>query len=801
MSLTWSVIFIVSAAVVVYQRVQPWVISLVFGILLFLFSFFHSSSLLLLIFCWGIWLGWVMLFNFTSIRCHVMTRPLFMIAKKLMPKISETEAAVLESGGLGWEAEVFRGKPSWKKLLSIPAPQLTDEERDFLEGPVEKLCQMVDNWQIAKELKMPDEIWAFLKTQGFFGLIIPKKYGGKEFSELAHSAVIVKTASINTTLGTAVSVPNSLGPAELLLHYGTEEQKNYYLPRLAKGEEIPCFALTSPVAGSDAASLIDNGIVCEAEINGKKQKAIRLNWDKRYITLSPIATLIGLAFKLYDPDHLVGDKEYLGITCALIPRHTPGVHIGRRHIPLRAGFPNGPIQGHDVLIPLDGIIGGIKMAGHGWRMLMDCLGTGRAISLPSMVNGSCKRGAIATGAYARIRQQFHTSLFHFEGVSEALTQIAADSYLLEVLRLFTVNNLDQGEPSSVASAISKYHTTELGRKVIQHAMDIHGGKGIIMGPKNYLAQMYMEAPISITVEGANILTRSLIIFGQGALRCHPYLLEEVHAAQRKDLTAFDKALFGHLGYLISNKARASWLALTGGIFTRAPAGQLKRYFQLITRYSAAFAYIADVSILMLGSKLKFKEKLSARLGDLLSDLYMMSAVLKHFRDQGQQPEEKIIAQYVCQKLLFHFQHQLDGLLRNLPIRWIGKYLRLIVFPWGRRLKAPSDRLGQQVAELLTRPSFLREFLKKEGYFTPHPNNFVGNMEEVFEQILEVEPLEKKVKELIATGRVQGKILQEHVAHAVQQDLMTEGEAQRILGAEAARQMIIAVDDFKESDIG
>ncbi|HLD17222.1 MAG TPA: acyl-CoA dehydrogenase [Coxiellaceae bacterium] len=793
------ILLIFTCGILLYHHTKTLINVITLAVLLLIFTFFEMFSGITLSILGGLWAVWVILFQCEWIRRHFISRGLLAIAKQFMPKISETEKAVLEAGGLGWEAELFCGRPDWKKLLDQPKPTLSSEEEAFLEGPVQTLCEMIDNWEIAEHLGLPENVWEYLKREGFFSMVIPKHYGGKAFSAVAHSQVLVKTASMNTTLGTAVSVPNSLGPAELLLRYGTQEQQDYYLPRLARGEEIPCFALTSPTAGSDAASIVDTGIIIETMLDGKKQIAIQLNFNKRYITLAPIATLIGLAFKLYDPEHLMGEQDYLGITCALLSATAPGIEIGHRHIPLRAGFPNGPIRGKDVIIPLDAIIGGFAMAGQGWRMLMECLGTGRAISLPSMVNGGVKRSVIATGAYAAIRQQFHTAIAHFEGVEEALTRVAANSYLLEATRLFTVNQVDQGQSSAVASAISKYHCTELARRVINDAMDIHGGKGIIMGPRNYLAQSYIETPISITVEGANILTRSLIIFGQGALRCHPYLLKEIQSVEENNLTAFDRALFGHVHYLLSNKIRAFWLALTGGLFIYTPSVQLKRYYQLLSRYAAAFAYIADVTILSLGASLKFKEKLSARLGDMLSYLYMASSVLKFYYDGGEEKDEKIIAIYICRELLYQLQRTLDELLHNFPQKILGKLLRLMVFPWGRRLKPPSDRLGKQVSELITQPSRTRDRLKEGGYFSPNHNNPVGNLEEVFLQIIEVYPLEQKLKALLKAGKIQGYTLKEQIDAAIQNDLMTEGEAHRILGADAARQMAVGVDDFSGED--
>jgi len=532
------------------------------------------------------------------------------------------------------------------------------------------------------------------------------------------------------------------------LHYGTQAQKKHYLPRLASGEEVPCFALTSPVAGSDAASIVDSGVLCRQMIEGEEKLGIRLNWDKRYITLAPVATLLGLAFKLYDPDHLVGDVEEIGITCALIPTSTPGVVIGRQHFPLSCAFPNGPTQGKDVFIPLDWVIGGKKTLGHGWRMLMECLAAGRSISLPSMVSGSVKRAVFATGAYARIRQQFNTYIGAFGGVQESLAKMGASAYLIEATRLFTVAALDRGQQPAVASAISKCHVTGIARVILNHAMDVHGGKGICMGPNNYLAQNYIEAPISITVEGANILTRSMIIFGQGAIRCHPYILKEMTAATNKDkkagLIAFDKELFGHLGFIMSNRTRAFFLGLSKGRLARAPKGALKRYYQQFSQYSAAFAFVSDVAMIAIGGKLKREEALSARLGDLLSLLYMGSSAIKYYELQGDDEAFPFI-QWVCEDLLYQLQTQLDGFLLNMPNRFLANILRMTVFPLGRRLKPPSDRLGQAVAQLLLHPSRVRADLSRHLYVKDSPYNPIGQMDAILQQVIAVEPLEKLLR--------------------------------------------------------
>ncbi|MCB1826979.1 MAG: acyl-CoA dehydrogenase, partial [Coxiellaceae bacterium] len=706
--------------------------------------------------------------NLRPLRRYLISNSLLKIYRKMMPSMSSTEKAALESGGVGWEGDLFSGMPSWGKLREMPLSQLSEEEQEFLDGPVEEVCRLIDSWEIAKTMEIPEQIWSLLKSSGFFGMIIPKSYGGKGFSAFGHAQVILKLASTNVAVATVASVPNSLGPGELLLRYGTEEQKNHYLPRLASGEEVPCFALTSPVAGSDAGSLTDTGIVCRHMFEGREQLCLRLNWNKRYITLSPVATLIGLAFKCYDPDGLLGDEEELGITCALIPVHMTGVVTGRRHFPLHSAFPNGPTRGENVLIPLDWVIGGPKMVGQGWRMLMECLAAGRSISLPSMVVSNAKRGVLASGAYARIRRQFNTSLSDFEGVQEAMAHMAGHAYQAEALRVLTLSVMDQGEVPAVASAISKYHATELSRTVINDAMDVHGGKGICMGPNNYLAQNYIETPIGITVEGANILTRSMMIYGQGAIRCHPYLLKEIEAASNNDTKQatvdFDRAFFSHIGFMISNKVRSFCLGLSNGRGSCSIKTPLKRYYQLFTRFSSVLAFISDATTIMVGAQLKRREMLSSRLGDILSMLYIGSSVLKFYEDKNEE-KELPLARWACKELLYRIQTQLDGLIANLPNVFFRFYLRIIIFPRGKMLQPPSDELTRGVATLLCKPGVVRERFTDGIYYTPNTNNPVAKMEDILLKSIAVEPIEKKVMKAKKDGLIKGKDIEELAAAA------------------------------------
>ncbi len=799
MSLLWTLALIVLLLVLAYQRASLKISAIAVSLYLVSFSFLsHAKHPTIVLVCIiAIALGVVL--GVTPIRQRFFIKRIFSIYQKLMPSMSHTEEEALNAGGVGWEAELFTGMPNWDKLAAMPGPKLSEEEQAFIDGPLETLCQMANSWEITRDRNLPPEIWDFLKANGFFSLIIPKSYGGKEFSAIGHSEIIAKAASFNLALATVISVPNSLGPAELLLRYGTEQQKNYYLPRLAQGLDIPCFALTSPVAGSDAGSIIDHGVVCRRFKDGVAEIGIRLNWNKRYITLAPVATLLGLAFKLYDPEHLMGTQEDLGITCALIPTNTEGVRIGRRHSPLDAAFPNGPTQGEDVFIPLDWIIGGFACAGRGWRMLMECLAAGRAISLPSLACGGAKKGALASGAYTQIRRQFNVPIELFGGIEEALTHMAAQVYLLEATRLFTVNALDHGAPSAIAAGISKYHCTELARNVVNTAMDIHGGKGICMGPSNYLAQSYIETPISITVEGANILTRSLIIFGQGAMRAHPYLLAEFQAARSHNLAAFDYAFTTHLWMLVSNFVRS----LSLGLFVNNPLARLfsrktkadsliKSYYQRLNWMAASFALMSDFSVITLGSKIKIKEKISGRLGDILSYLYMASAVFNYYRDSDNKVQEMPITKWVLQELFFKMQTAFQGLLQNVPL---AGFLKLVIFPWGYSCKPPSDKAGEAVSDLISMPSILRQRLGKLTYLNPANNNLVGIMDAVLEKIIASEHLEHEIHQAVRKGIVHGLSRQEQIESALKAHILQPAEAELLLELEVIRMQVVNVDDF------
>ena len=805
-----TLLFIAAVLFLAYKRLSLITFTATFTVLLVAYTWLGAQSEPA-----GVWKGflWVLLtglwlLNIRPLRKALITRPFMKAYLKLLPSMSQTEREALEAGTVWWDGELFTGAPKWSKLLSARAPQLSAEEQAFVDGPCEELCRMLDDWNITHERgDLPPQVWDYLKSRGFFAMIIPKKYGGLEFSAYAHSCVLAKIASRSTTASSTVAVPNSLGPAELLNHYGTEEQKNYYLPRLARGEEVPCFALTGPRAGSDAASIPDTGVVCRGHWQGREVIGIRLNFSKRYITLAPIATVVGLAFRMFDPEKLLGGKTDIGITCALIPRGTPGITIGRRHFPVNIPFQNGPIQGKDVFVPLDAIIGGVKMAGSGWRMLVEQLSVGRCISLPSNCTGGAKAGTWATGAYARIRRQFNMPVGKFEGVESVIARMVGLTYTMDAARSVTAGAIDGGEKPSVPSAMLKYHVTEMARQVANDAMDVHGGKGICLGPKNYLARGYQVVPVAITVEGANLLTRSLIIFGQGAIRCHPFVLKEMTAARnpdrRKGVDDFDNALFGHIGFTISNAVRSFIMAITHARFTQRPvAGQAGRYYQHIVRFSASFAFAVDVAMLTLGGYLKKKENLSARLGDVLSCMYLASMVLKHYENQGRPEEDLPIVEWACRNLLYHAQEQLYGFVRNFPNRFLGGVLRAFILPRGRAYSAPGDRLGRKVAALVTAPTEARERLCHYMYWTLEPTNPFGLLQEALLLTETVEPLEKRIRvEGVKTGRITALDLPSQIQQAVAAGIISEAEAATLRDYDRKVMDLINVDDFAPHELG
>src|SRR6202453_428222 len=802
----WAALFLGVLLILAYRRASLAASSCVLGILLAGYWVFGSAAE-----WWKIAVSvpyvLLLLLNVRPLRVRFVTRPFLRSYRRLLPSMSATEREALDAGTVWWDGELFTGGPNWQKLMSAKPPVLTPAEQAFLDGPCETLCAMLDDWDIThRRADLPAQVWDFIKSRGFFAMIIPRRYGGLEFSAYAHSCVLIKIASRSATASSTIAVPNSLGPAELLLHYGTEAQKNHYLPRLARGDDVPCFALTGPRAGSDAASIPDTGTICKGQWHGQETIGIRLNFSKRYITLAPIATVIGLAFRLYDPEHLMGERADLGITCALIPRDTPGVTIGRRHFPLNIPFQNGPILGSEVFVPLDAIIGGFATAGQGWRMLVEQLSVGRCISLPSNATGGAQAPVYASGAYARIRRQFNTPIGSFEGIEQVLARMAARTYIIDAARSVTAGAIDGGEKPSVPSAMLKYHVTEMGRQVANNAMDVQGGKGICLGPKNYLGRSYQVIPIAITVEGANLLTRSLIIFGQGAVRCHPFVLKEMNAAKNPNREAgvreFDAATVGHVGFAISNAVRSLVLGLTAARFTRVPdAGATRRYFQHVNRYSASFALATDVAMLALGGYLKKKETLSARLGDVLSSMYLASMVLKHHDNQGREPADLPLVEWACRSLLYQAQEQLHLFLRNFPNRPLAAIMRLLIFPRGLTYFPPSDRLGRDIVELIMNPTAARERLTQHIYKTPQAHNPLGLLQEALILSTMAESLEKRIRvEGIKTGRVTALDIAGQITQALHLGILTEAEAAVLRDYEAKVSNLIDVDDFAPHEL-
>ena len=751
--------------------------------------------------------------NMPFLRRKLVSDAVLVIFRRIMPPMSPTERDAIEAGTVWWDGQLFSGRPKWQELLSTPQPTLTAEEQRFLDQDTEELCAMITDWETTHVHRdLPPRVWQFIKDRGFLGMSIAKEYGGLGFSAFAHSQVMTKLSTHSGTVSVTVMVPNSLGPGELLAHYGTDEQKRYYLPRLAKGLEIPCFALTAPTAGSDAASIPDYGIVCRGEHQGERVLGLRVTWDKRYITLGPVATLLGLAFRAYDPDHLLGDREDIGITCALIPTTHPGVMIGRRHLPLNAVFQNGPNWGKDVFIPMDWVIGGQPMLGRGWRMLMECLAAGRGISLPSSATGMSKLAVRAVGGYARVRQQFKTPIGKFEGVEEALTRMGGNLYMMDATRMLTAAAIDLAQKPAVISGITKLHLTERGRQVVTDGMDILGGKGICMGPSNFLGAAYMQTPVMITVEGANILTRSLIVFGQGAIRCHPYVLKEIAATREPDRekasTEFDAALFGHLRFVASNLARTLVMGMTGSHFVGVPAGaapETRRYYQQLTRFSAALAFLADLSMGTLGGALKRKEKLSARLGDILSLMYLCSATLRRYEMEGRQIADAPLMHWAIWDAMFKAQNAFEGVISNFPNRFVAGVMRRVVFPLGRPYVVPSDALGHEVARLLIEPSATRDRLTAGIHLSTADDNPLAQIERAVAATIAAEPIEAKLRIAARERRFDGKLLPGEeadttLARAVDAGVITAAEAQILATARELTAKVIRVDDFAQ-DLG
>ena len=757
-------------------------------------------------------LGWLpfaalALLSIPSIRRSAIIEPVYSVIQKILPKVSATEAEALEAGTVGFDAEIFSGTPDWDKLKSIPPIELSAEERAFLAGPTEDLCKMIDDWQIRHaQREVPDAIWNFVKRHGFLGMLISKEHGGLGFSPQAQSLILGKIASRSPDVVTIVMVPNSLGPGELIEKYGTDEQKHYYLPRLARGEEVPCFSLTGPTSGSDAATMRDIGYVTRGTHQGQETLGVRLSWDKRYITLGPKATLVGLAFRLFDKDNLLGKGEDVGITLALIPANHDGVNIGRRHLPCGAAFPNGPNWANDVFIPMDWVIGGQAMVGHGWRMLMECLSAGRAISLPSSATAGAKTMLRVTSAYARIRKQFGLPVSRMEGVEEALVRIIETAYVNEAARAMTAAMVSRGEKPSVISALMKYQTTEKMRRAVNDAMDIHGGRGICDGPANYLQSAYQMVPVGITVEGANILTRTLITFAQGALRSHPYLYKEVQAAQDTDrkrgLEAFEDAFNGHIAFSISNVAGSFIHNATGGAFASAPRGvaTMSVWYRQLARASRSYAFLADLTVALLGGGLKTKQKITGRMADALSELYMLSAVLKRYEDDGRPRGDEAIVELAAKNCLYRYQEAMAGTIENFPTGWARPLMRLVVFPLGQRFRPATDALGHAVARRVLEPGEARDRLTRDIYVSRDVNDPTGLLEVTLEKVIAAEPAEKKLEKAIREGVVRRYHGIDWFADAVAKSVISQEESDKLREVEQLVARVIAVDHFDPAEV-
>jgi acyl-CoA dehydrogenase len=741
-----------------------------------------------------------------QLRQLALTAPVYGMVKKILPRVSRTEQEALDAGTIGWDAELFSGRPDWSKLRSIRKPTLTTEEQAFLDGPVEKVCGMIDDWDIRhNRADLPKEVWDYLKAEGFLGMLISKEYGGLGFSAQAQSQVVSKIASRSVAVGITVMVPNSLGPGELLEKYGTPEQKEKYLARLARGVEVPCFALTGPHAGSDAAGMRDVGVVTYEMYEGKKTLGVKLSWDKRYITLAPVATLLGLAFHLHDPEHLLGDTEHIGITLALVPADFKGVEIGRRHYPARSAFMNGPTKGRNVFVPMEFLIGGVQYAGQGWRMLMECLSTGRAISLPAIGTVSIKHALRVTSAYARVRRQFGIPVGIMEGVADPLSRMIKSSYMFEAARALTASMVDEGQKPAVISALLKYRTTEAMRDRVNDAMDIHGGRAVQDGPSNYLFAGYATTPVAITVEGANILTRTLITFAQGALRAHPYLYSEIEAARNPDrragIKAFDRAFGGHISFTLRNMVGSFLHAISGGRLASTPVnGDLGRWYRQLARYSQSFALVGDWTVAFLGGDLKRKQRLSGRMADILSDLYLLSAVLKRYEDDGQIAEDRPVVDAVAYDLIASIEASFQAVFDNFPNAPLRILMGILVFPLGRHARPASDRLTYRLVRAVLRPGAFRDRLTKGVYVSMDPKDVTGVLEDAFLKVTKAEEIEAKFVRAIKKGIIERRLDRDAITDAVDQGVLTEAEAATLRLADQATDRVIRVDDFDPEEL-
>lgn len=759
----------------------------------------------------------MLIFLVKPVRVPLVSSLVMGVMKKLgvVPAISATERTALEAGVVWIEKDLFSGKPNFEKILQEPYAKLTQEEADFVNGPVEELCKICNPWKIWKNRDVPPEAWDYIKKKGFLGMIIPKEYGGLGFSAMAHSEVVMKIASRSLPTSISVMVPNSLGPAELLVHYGTDAQKKYWLPRLARGEEIPCFGLTEPLAGSDAGSITSAGVVFKGQ-DGKLY--IKLSWNKRWITLAAISTVIGMAFRLRDPENLLGRGEDLGITCALIPAKTPGVVLGRRHDPLTIPFYNCPTQGTDVVVNLeDAVVGGAGGCGQGWSMLMECLAAGRGISLPAQSTGGAKLAYRTASSHALVRKQFGVSIGKFEGVEEPLARIGATTYALEAMRRFTLGALDKGLKPPVVTAMMKYQATEMGRRATNDAMDILGGAGISLGHRNLIAEGYVATPIGITVEGANIMTRTLIVFGQGALRCHPFAFDEVSAIEAGDVKKFDTAFWGHIGHIVSNMCRSILLSLSRGYLAGAPSGthsKVKIHYRRLTWASATFAILADVAMGSLGGQLKMKEKITGRFADIFSHMYMSTCVLRRFKEEGQLEEDLPYVQFFLKDSMAHIQNGFDGLFDNLKIPGLRWFFKGFMGAWSRINSIGSqatDGWSHLISDSMLKAGSQRDRMTNGIYWVAESSHGMdkvksradidqtARLENAFIIVTKAEAAEKKIRSAIKSGSIPKKKGKPAWDDALAKKIISDEEYRLLSEADKVRFDAILVDDFNEEE--
>lgn len=791
MAILLFLIYAVFTLIVLYRAASPIIWEIGSVVYLIAATFFVGMPLIPGIIIWALVLSSLLVLLVEDVRI-VLADYFYKTAGKSIPKLSKTEEEALNAGDTWVEQDIFRGNPDWERLANI-STALSAEEQAFLDSETQTLCSMLDEWQIAQDNDLPSKVWTYIKDNGFFGLVIPKDFGGKGFSARAHSEVVMKVASRSSVAAVTVMVPNSLGPGELINYYGTDEQKSYYLPRLAKGIDIPCFALTEPEAGSDATSIQSEAIVMTKVVNGKSVLGLNISLDKRWITLAPVATVIGLAVNLKDPEGLLNGEGQEGITCLLIPRDSENLHIGNRHLPANQPFMNGTLRGKDIFVPITTIIGGQKKAGAGWQMLVECLSIGRSISLPALAAASSSVAYLTTGAFARARRQFNVEIVQFEGVAEQLAEIAGLNYMINSTRLLTVAAVNEHKKPSVASAITKYFNTELGRIVVTDAMDVHAGRAVVVGPRNYLNNFYVSSPISITVEGANIMSRNLLIFGQGSMACHPFIREEFYAVANENKEAFRNIIWKHITYFLQNMAKTICSAWTGGFFICVPNSPMKKEYKRLARLSYAYAWFADLALIYLGGDLKRKERLSARLADGMSYLYMAMAVLRNVQMNEEHKDEQLHAKWAVDYCYYHAQKAMLQFCQNFPSKLLGLVMRFAAFPFGQTMTYPSDKLENQLAHLMASNNHYRDRLKQHIYLSGDEKQPVDKMEHVLQLIIKSEDLVKKISDL---RRFKGSKLSEKLQEKVAKGELTAEERETLLSVENARWDAILVDEFE-----